>query len=107
MDSADHFLDLKLDVGARKNPGRCVQDYFWLLERLPESCRGELDQIRAWLEGVIEIRAFKSSEIQYGRLPLCLGADSLEDCCRWAMDHFRRATSKRPFDMELRFAYYA
>ena len=105
LDSADHFLDLKLDVSARKNPGRCVRVYFWLVDRLPGSCREELNQIREWLERSIEIKAFKSPGILFGELPLYLKVDSLEQCCHWAMNHFRRATAETPVDLELRFAY--
>jgi len=104
-DVADPLLDLKLDSGRRTNPGTCIQTYFWLLNRLPPAATEEMRQIRTWLEGLIEVVAFKPNKEFLSRRSIDLNGDSLEQYCNTVMRNFRRETAHDPCDMELQFAF--
>ena len=104
-DAVDPLLDLKLDASRRTNPGACIQTYFWLMERLPRAARTELNEVRIWLEGLIEVVALKANRELFSRRSLKLEADSLESYCNKTMQHFRRITAATPLDLELSFAF--
>jgi hypothetical protein len=105
QEAIDPLLDLKLDTDRKTNPGNCIQTYFWLRDRLPECTREELNQIRAWLESLIEVVAFKKNKELFLRRALKLDVDSLETYCTGMMRHVRRMTVQTPLDLELAFAF--
>ena len=104
-EAIDPILDLKLDTSRKTNPGACVQTYFWLVERLPCAARAELAQIRHWLEGLIEVVAFRPNRELFSRRSLKLEAESLEAYCTGVIQQFRRLTAQKGFDVELNFAF--
>jgi hypothetical protein len=106
-ETADHLLDLKLDTSRSKNPGSCVRIYFDLLSRLPQSCAGELGQVRSWLESLIEVVAVREDQQPFARVPMHLDAESLEDYCHRVMRDFHDMTAAEPCALELRFSYRA
>ena len=103
-DAVDPLLDLKLDTGKKINPGTCIQRYFWLVNRLP-SAKKELRQIRTWLEGLIEVLAFKENKEFFSRRALDLDYESLEQYCATVMRDFRQITAHSPCNLELRFVF--
>ncbi len=104
-ETADQLLDLKLETSRSKNPGSCVRIYFDLLGRLPQSCAGELGQVRRWLESLIEVVAVRENQQPFARVPMHLEADTLEDYCQRVMRDFHDMTAADPFSFELRFSY--
>lgn len=107
-EAIDPLLDLKLDAARKRNPGNCVQTYFWLMDRLPSAAKAEIGQIRAWLEQLIEVVAFKANREPFFHLPLELDhTGSLEEYCTNVMRQFRCMTAHAPFDLELQFAFRA
>lgn len=107
LEAADLLLDMKLDTSRGQNPGLCVRNYFDLLARLPKNCSAELDQLRSWLESLIEVVALRDGQQPFARVPMHLDAESLEDYCHSVMRDFHDMTAADPCSLELRFSYRA
>jgi len=103
-DLADPLLDLKLDTDRRSNPGACVQTYFRLLDRLPSKARGDLYQLRIWLEGLIEVWAFSDHEL-LTRRSVDLNWGSMDQCITAIMRDFRRISAVIASELDLEFAF--
>ena len=92
--AADSLLDLRAAARSGTTPGRCIRCYFQLLAAAPSTLQPRLTPLRVWLETRIEAAACDAEGHLLETLPIDLGADDLESCCRRLM---REVTENRAY----------
>jgi len=104
---SNDLLDLWLAVSNGERPGFCVSTYYKLRRMLPHH-RLELDALREWLEGRIEVRAWVREQKKMDQLPLDLAcAHELEDYCQHKMREAYRSGRYSGGELEMTFGYRA